>query len=90
MAFDPDVTPAALDSFHKWLATKKDTNLKFADQIALAGRSPLDGGRGLVATKAIENGKNVLAIPQSLSLTAASLAKSGIARYVKGPWMHID
>lgn len=84
MVFDPDVTPGALDSFYKWLGSQKNSNLKIGDQIALAGRSPLDGGRGLVATKPIENGKNVLAIPQSLAVTAAGLARSGIARYAKG------
>lgn len=84
MAFDPDVSPAALDAFHKWLGTKRDSNLKIGDQLALAGRSPLDGGRGLVATKSIERGKNVLAIPLSLALTASGLSKSGIAKYVKG------
>ncbi len=81
MAFDPDVTPAALDAFHAWL-TK--SGVKLGDNAVLGGRSPLDGGRGLVATKPIENGQSVLAVPQSLGLTAAGLESSGIAKYVAG------
>lgn len=84
MVFDPDFTPVALNLFHKWLGSQKNSNLKIGDQIALAGRSPLDGGRGLMATKPIQNGKTVLTIPQSLALTATGLGRSGIARYVKG------
>lgn len=81
MAFDPDVTPAALDAFHAWL-TK--SGVKIADNAALAGRSPLAGGRGLVTTKPLENGQTVLAIPQSLGLTASGLESSGIARHLAG------
>lgn len=81
MTFDPDVTPGALDAFHAWL-TK--SGLKLGDNTVLAGRSPLAGGRGLVSTKPIERGQSVLAVPQSLGLTAAGLKNSGIARYVTG------
>lgn len=81
MGFDPDVTPGALDAFHAWL-TK--SGVKLGDNAVLSGRSPLAGGRGLVATKPIENGQSVLAIPQSLGLTAAGLKSSGIAQYVTG------
>lgn len=81
MAFDPDVTPGALDAFHAWL-TK--SGVRLTDNAVLAGRSPLAGGRGLVAAKAIETGQSVLAIPQSLGLTATGLKSSGIAQYVKG------
>lgn len=81
MSFDPDATPAALDAFHAWL-TK--SGVKLGDNMALAGRSPLAGGRGLITTKAVENGQTVLAIPQSLGLTAAGLKTSGIARYLTG------
>lgn len=81
MAFDPDTTPAALDTFHAWL-TK--SGVKLGDNMVLAGRSPLAGGRGLVTTRAVENGQAVLAIPQSLGLTAAGLKKSSIAKYLTG------
>lgn len=81
MIFDPDVTPTELDAFHAWL-DKAGVNV--GDQLALAGRSPLDGTRGLVTTKPIENGKQVLAVPQGMGLTAKSLGSSSIARYVKG------
>lgn len=81
MAFDPDVTPDALDAFHAWL-TK--SGVKLGDNAVLAGRSPLTGGRGLISTKPIENGQSVLAVPQSLGLTAAGLKTSGIAKYVTG------
>ncbi|CAM9342463.1 unnamed protein product [Ectocarpus sp. 4 AP-2014] len=81
MAFDPDVTPGALDAFHAWL-TK--SGVRLTDNAVLAGRSPLAGGRGLVAARAIETGQSVLAIPQSIGLTATGLKSSGIAQYVKG------
>lgn len=81
MAFDPDVTPGALDAFHAWL-TK--SGVKLGDNAVLAGRSPLAGGRGLVSTKPIERGQSVLAVPQSLGLTAAGLKTSGIAKFVTG------
>ncbi|CAN0577914.1 unnamed protein product, partial [Ectocarpus sp. 12 AP-2014] len=81
MAFDPDVTPGALDAFHAWL-TK--SGVRLTDNAVLAGKSPLAGGRGLVAAKAIETGQSVLAIPQSLGLTATGLKSSGIAQYVTG------
>lgn len=81
MAFDPDVTPAALDAFHSWLSK---AGVKLGDNVALAGRSPLTGGRGLVTTKAVENGQAVLAIPQSLGLTASSVKNSGIASFLGG------
>ncbi|CAM9530916.1 unnamed protein product [Hapterophycus canaliculatus] len=81
MAFDPEVAPGALDDFHAWL-TK--SGVKLGDNAALAGRSRLAGGRGLVSTKPIENGQWVLAIPQSLALTAAGLKNSGVAPFVKG------
>lgn len=81
MVFDPDVTPGALDAFHAWL-TK--SGVKLGDNAVLSGRSPLAGGRGLIATKPIENGQSVLAVPQSLGLTAAGLERSGIAKYVAG------
>lgn len=80
MAFDPDVTPAALDAFHSWL-TK--SGVKLGDNMALAGRSPLAGGRGLVTTKAVENGQTVLAIPYSLGLTASGMKNSGIAKFLR-------
>lgn len=81
MAFDPDVTPGVLDAFHAWL-TK--SGVKLGDNIVLAGRSPLSGGRGLTTTKAVENGQQVLAIPQSLGVTAAGVKNSGIAKYLIG------
>lgn len=81
MAFDPDVTPEVLDAFHAWL-TK--SGVKLGDNSVLAGRSPLSGGRGLVTTKAVENGQQVLAIPQSLGVTAAGVKNSGIAKYLTG------
>lgn len=81
MAFDPDVTPGVLDAFHAWL-TK--SGVKLGDNIVLAGRSPLSGGRGLITTKAVENGQQVLAIPQSLGVTAAGVKNSGIAKYLTG------
>lgn len=81
MAFDPDVTPGVLDAFHAWL-TK--SGVKLGDNIVLAGRSPLSGGRGLTTTKAVENGQQVLAIPQSLGVTASGLKNSGIAKYLTG------
>lgn len=81
MAFDPDVTPGVLDAFHAWL-TK--SGVKLGDNIVLAGRSPLSGGRGLTTTKAVENGQQVLAMPQSLGVTAAGMKNSGIAKYLAG------
>lgn len=81
MAFDPDVTPGVLDAFHAWL-TK--SGVKLGDNIVLAGRSPLSGGRGLTTTKAVENGQQVLAMPQSLGVTAAGVKNSGIAKYLTG------
>lgn len=81
MGFDPDVTPGALDAFHAWL-TK--SGVKLGDNAVLSGRSPLDGRRGLIATKPIENGQSVLAVPLTLGLTAAGLQRSGIAQYVTG------
>lgn len=81
MAFDPDITPGVLDAFHAWL-TK--SGVKLGDNIVLAGRSPLSGGRGLTTTKTIENGQQVLAIPQSLGVTAAGVKNSGIAKYLIG------
>lgn len=81
MGFDPVVTPGALDAFHAWL-TK--SGVKLGDNAVLSGRSPLAGGRGLIATKPIENGQSVLAVPLSLGLTAAGLERSGIAKHVAG------
>ncbi|CAM9283596.1 unnamed protein product [Pylaiella littoralis] len=81
MAFNPDVTPGALDAFHAWLT---ESGVKLGDNAVLAGRSPLAGGRGLVSTKPIERGQSVLAVPQSLGLTASELKASGIAEYVTG------
>ena len=81
MLFDPDTTPAAIDALHAWLKT---SGVKLGDYAALAGRSPLAGGRGLVTTKAVENGQQVLAIPENLGLTASGLKSSGVARYLEG------
>lgn len=58
--------------------------MKLTDQLALVGKSALDGGRGLIVKGGIENGAAVISVPQSLGITARSLEQSGIARYVKG------
>lgn len=81
MGFDPDVTHGALDAFHAWL-TK--SGVKLGDNAVLSGRSPLAGGRGLITTKPIENGQSVLAVPESLGLTAVGFKRSGIAQHVAG------
>lgn len=81
MAVDPDATPGVLDAFHAWL-TK--SGVKLGDNVVLAGRSPLSGGRGLTTTKAVENGQQVLSIPQSLGVTAAGVKNSGVAKYLTG------
>lgn len=81
MAFDPDVSRIAIDAFHTWL-TK--SGVKLGDNAVLVGRSPLAGGRGLITTRAVENGQQVLAIPENLGLTASGLKNSGIARYLTG------
>lgn len=81
MAFDTNSTPPALDAFHAWL-TK--SGVKLGENAVMTGRSPLAGERGLITTKAVQNGQTVLTVPQSLGLTVDSLKSSGIARYVSG------
>lgn len=79
MTFDSDVSRTAIDAFHAWL-TK--SGVKLGDNAVLVGRSPLAGGRGLITTKAVEGGQQVLAIPENLGLTASGLKNSGIAQYL--------
>lgn len=81
MVLDPEVEPASLGEFHDWL---NKAGVKLNDLFAQVARSPLNGGRGLIATKRIEKGAAVVAIPQSLGLTAGRLSKSGIANFIKG------
>lgn len=76
-----DENPTAFDAFHIWLGK---AGVKLNEQLALAGKSALDGGRGLIVKGGIESGAAVISVPQSLGVTARSLENSGIARYIKG------
>ncbi|CAM9946422.1 unnamed protein product [Discosporangium mesarthrocarpum] len=77
---DPSVSTNEIDLFNSWLSKN---GVKVDSQRVQVQRSPLGGGRGLVATQDIEKGSTAVQIPQSLGLSPSGAKNSGVATYLK-------
>ncbi|CAM9496112.1 unnamed protein product [Choristocarpus tenellus] len=75
------VSTNAFNAFHSWLSK---SGVKMDNRFVRVERSPLDGGRGLVAIQPIEKGTKVVEVPQELGLAASGIKGSDIGKYLKG------